>query len=325
LNYQNQVSNCYSLADASGTSKVGGLIGRHENATLINCYSTGSVSGSEYAGGLVGRAYSATAENCFWDTETSGKTSSQGGTGKTTAEMTTQTTFTLAGWDFTNNWAMVTTYNDGYPYLQWQCTQPAVVRLSLNATQFDFGQVTIGQSSFLPLTLYCPGDDTLFITSIESSNAKFVTSILRATLPAGIGITDTLWYYPEVTGADSGYIVINSNAVSSPDTVKLKGTGIPGSGITAGLIPREFALNQNYPNPFNPTTTIAFDLAKEATVTLNIYDLTGREVAVLVNSESLKAGNYTRVWNATEMPAGVYLCRIQAGDFNAVKKLVLVK
>jgi len=46
---------------------------------------------------------------------------------------------------------------------------------------------------------------------------------------------------------------------------------------------------------------------------------------VLVNNESLKAGNYTRVWNATEMPTGIYLCRIQAGDFSAVKKLILVK
>jgi len=105
----------------------------------------------------------------------------------------------------------------------------------------------------------------------------------------------------------------------------VKGSGCPASGLLAGQIPHEFALRQNYPNPFNPTTTIAFDLAKEATVTLNIYDLTGREVTVLVNNESLKAGNYTRVWNATEMPTGIYLCRIQAGDFSAVKKLVLVK
>lgn len=325
FHYLNVVNNSYSTASASGTSKVGGLIGRNENATLNNCYSTGSISAGEYTGGLVGRNYSSTDNNCFWDTETSGKTSSQGGTGKTTAEMTTQTTFTLAGWDFTNTWAMITTYNDGYPYLQWQCTQPAVVRLSLNATQFDFGQVTIGQSSFLPLTLYCPGDDTLFITSIESSNAKFVTSILRATLPAGIGITDTLWYYSEVTGADSGYIVITSNAVSSPDTVKLKGTGIPAAGIVDGQIPLKFALNQNYPNPFNPSTTIAFALAEDAAVSLKIYDLTGREVAALADNESLRAGNYLRVWNAAQMPTGVYLCRIQAGDFNAVKKLVLVK
>jgi|GEM_PF-1612898 len=325
LHYLNVVNNSYSTASASGTSKVGGLIGRNENATLNYCYSTGNISAGEYTGGLVGRNYSSTAENCFWDTETSGKTNSQGGTGKTTAEMKTQTTFTTAGWDFTKTWAMATTFNSGYPYLQWQYTQPAVVRLSLNATQFDFGQVTIGQSSFLPLTLYCPGDDTLFITSIESSNTKFVTSIHRATLPAGTGITDTLWYYPDVTGADSGYIVITSNAVSSPDTIKVKGAGIPVSGIATGSVPCKFGLSQNYPNPFNPTTTIAFALAKEAAVTLNIYDLTGREVAVLADNESLKAGNYTRIWNAAQMPTGVYLCRIQAGDFSAVKKLVLIK
>ena len=145
------------------------------------------------------------------------------------------------------------------------------------------------------------------------------------TVLPGTNIADTLWYNPDVVGPDSGYIVITSNAVSSPDTVKLKGTGIPASGIIAGQIPREFALKQNYPNPFNPSTTIAFALAEDAVVSLKIYDLTGREVAALADNESLRTGKYTRIWNAAQMPTGVYFCRIQAGDFSAVKKLLLVK
>jgi len=325
LNYQNVVNNCYSNAVISGASKVGGLIGRHENATLNNCYSTGSVSGSEYAGGLVGRNYSSTDNNCFWDTETSGKTSSQGGTGKTTTEMKTLATFTSAGWDFTDTWAMSTTFNAGYPYLQWQYAAPQTVTLTLNAAELDFGPVTVGQSYDTTFTITNTGNDTLFITQIQSSNPKFSVKSAQFMVLPGANFADTLWFAPEAAGADSGYIIITSNAVSSPDTVFVKGAGVPVVGITAGAVPREFALNQNYPNPFNPTTNIMFSLAKDAQVTLNIYDLTGREVAVLVNSELLNAGNYTRVWNAAEMPTGLYLCRIQAGDFSAVRKLVLVK
>jgi hypothetical protein len=197
--------------------------------------------------------------------------------------------------------------------------------LTINPVAVNFGNVTIGIERDTILTLTNAGNDTLRIAQIQTSNPKFSSKFGHFMVLPGSNFVDTLYYNPDVVGSDSGFIVITSNAVSSPDTVKLKGAGIPVSGIATESVPYEFALRQNYPNPFNPTTTIAFVLAKEATVNLNIYDLTGREVALLVNNESLKAGNYIRVWNATEMPTGVYLCRIQAGDFSALKKLVLVK
>ncbi|MGE5804201.1 MAG: T9SS type A sorting domain-containing protein, partial [Ignavibacteria bacterium] len=72
-------------------------------------------------GGLIGRNYSSpAASNSFWDVQTSGMSISAGGTGKTTAEMKTQTTFTDAGWDFTSLWQMTTSENDEYPFLGWQ-------------------------------------------------------------------------------------------------------------------------------------------------------------------------------------------------------------
>jgi hypothetical protein len=85
-----EVKNCYSEGSVSGDANVGGLVGRNE-WDLIKCYSTGSVSGSSNVGGLVGDGSPVCAS--FWDTQTSGQPTNGGGTGKTTAEMQTASTY----------------------------------------------------------------------------------------------------------------------------------------------------------------------------------------------------------------------------------------
>ncbi len=136
-NYQSTINNSYSTGSVSGSSIVGGLVGTHSESTLSNCYSTGSVSGSSIVGGLVGGNYS-TVTNSFWDIETSNQNTSAGGTGKTTAEMKTQSTFTDAGWDFTGDWHLdnstVEPDNNGYPSLAWQGLAH-LIRPSVNTQQ----------------------------------------------------------------------------------------------------------------------------------------------------------------------------------------------
>ena len=90
------------------------------------------------------------------------------------------------------------------------------------------------------------------------------------------------------------------------------------------ITPGRFELYQNYPNPFNPSTTIKYDLSKQSRVKLEIYDILGRRVAILVD-ETKKAGRYQIVWNASRLTSGVYFERLQAGDYSAVKKLLLLK
>jgi hypothetical protein len=120
------VSNCYSTGSVTGSTFVGGLVA-YNSATVSNCYSTGSVTGSTFVGGLVGyNTSSGTVINSFWDTQTSGRATSAGGTGKTTAQMKTQSTFTDAGWDFSYIWGMCSTMISGYPYLRWQNGEIAV-------------------------------------------------------------------------------------------------------------------------------------------------------------------------------------------------------
>jgi len=95
------------------------------------------------------------------------------------------------------------------------------------------------------------------------------------------------------------------------------------------VVPSTFTLHQNFPNPFNPTTTFSYDLPSEAFVTLSIYDMLGREVAQLVNTNQ-ELGFKSVQWNATDsmgqpVSAGVYLYKIKAGDFVQTRKMVLLK
>lgn len=88
--------------------------------------------------------------------------------------------------------------------------------------------------------------------------------------------------------------------------------------------PRQFSLSQNYPNPFNPTTTIQFRVPRSEFVTLKIYDLLGREMTTLVNDRK-SPGKYSITWNAMGFASGVYLYRIQAGNFHETRRLVLLR
>jgi hypothetical protein len=98
------------------------------------------------------------------------------------------------------------------------------------------------------------------------------------------------------------------------------GNGSAGSS----LLPETFSLQQNYPNPFNPTTTITFALPKASRVILVVYDISGRQVVELANGWR-EAGTHEVTFNGSALASGIYLCRIQAGNFSAVRKMVLMK
>jgi len=91
-------------------------------------------------------------------------------------------------------------------------------------------------------------------------------------------------------------------------------------------IPDKFSLSQNYPNPFNPTTKIKFAIpgASAAQTFLSVFDIQGKEVAILVN-ESLKPGTYEVEWDAASYPSGVYFYKLVASNVIETKKMVLIK
>jgi len=90
------------------------------------------------------------------------------------------------------------------------------------------------------------------------------------------------------------------------------------------IIPKEYSLHQNYPNPFNPTTTIKFDIPNDGLVQLEIFDILGRRITTLVE-EYKPAGSYEQVFNASALASGVYVYKLQAGDFISSKKMILLK
>lgn len=89
-------------------------------------------------------------------------------------------------------------------------------------------------------------------------------------------------------------------------------------------IPGEFSIYQNYPNPFNPVTNITFDLPAENNVELKVFDIIGKEIRTLVNGQ-MKAGSHSVVFDASDLPSGVYFYTIKAGTFTETKKMILIK
>ncbi len=124
--------------------------------------------------------------------------------------------------------------------------------------------------------------------------------------------------------AQSGLYVdvqINSNNV----TIHIDSVGVLSvEDITNGEIVTSFALQQNYPNPFNPSTNIQFSVPQSSYVTLEVYNLVGERLGVLV-SEQLGAGTYNYDWNASDLTSGIYFYRLQAADFVETKKMMLLK
>jgi hypothetical protein len=105
------------------------------------------------------------------------------------------------------------------------------------------------------------------------------------------------------------------------------GAGSKGGGIaTVDVAPEtaEFSLSQNFPNPFNPRTTITFNLAEEAHVTLEVFNVAGQRVATLVD-ETRGIGPHSVEFNATSLSSGIYIYRIKAGNITEFKKMLLLK
>lgn len=89
--------------------------------------------------------------------------------------------------------------------------------------------------------------------------------------------------------------------------------------------PAGFALNPLYPNPFNPTTTISFYIPEDTQVSISIYDIVGREVAQLVNSEHFVSGSHSIVLDGSKLSSGIYLVNVSAGNESLITKAVLAK
>jgi hypothetical protein len=109
----------------------------------------------------------------------------------------------------------------------------------------------------------------------------------------------------------------------------LNETSQPLGAVEIAAVPSEFALQLNYPNPFNPSTTIKYQIANDANVNLDIWNLQGQKIRTLVGKEQ-KSGYYSVVWDGRNdagqtVSTGLYLYRVQAGSFVATHKMLMIK
>lgn len=146
------------------------------------------------------------------------------------------------------------------------------------------------------------------VRKVDPANGNILEDFNFPSTAAGLYFNDKLWSYNEEGNTLEVY---NLDAVGVENERDNK-------------FPSEFSLSQNYPNPFNPSTVISYRIPKEGMVTLRIYDVLGREVMTLAD-EFKSAGSYEVKFDASELAGGVYIYRIQAGAFNASRKMLLIK
>jgi FG-GAP-like repeat/Secretion system C-terminal sorting domain/Immunoglobulin domain len=116
-----------------------------------------------------------------------------------------------------------------------------------------------------------------------------------------------------------------NDAVESAQPLSKGAEGLDTTRSAGGTArPATFALHQNYPNPFNPSTRIRFEIPKTSNVRITIYDILGRQVARL-SDELREPGSYEVQWNAAKSASGVYMCRMEAGEFSRTIRLLLIK
>ncbi|RPI17767.1 MAG: T9SS C-terminal target domain-containing protein [Ignavibacteriae bacterium] len=144
---------------------------------------------------------------------------------------------------------------------------------------------------------------------------NIIATILK--LPSAPDTSRAYWTYI-YNDAPSG-----QNRVYNVDGITCQIVIIGINNITT-VIPEKFGLYQNYPNPFNPATKIKFDIPVNDYVILSVYDITGKEVSVIV-SEQMKAGTYEAVFDASNLPSGAYFYRLQASGYSESKKMLILK
>jgi len=208
---ENSFTRCHSISGGWGT---GGIAGSQWGSLgqIVNSYAASFIGGSGGGrGGLVGNGNNSVTDS-FWDTEVSGITTSAGGTGKTTAEMKTQSTFTDAGWDFDEVWAMDPSINQGYPYLKDNPPPPDLITWKGSESN-DWDD----PSNWNPQRVPAPGDNVLIPDGTPNDpviGTGVHANCNKITLKDGANLTI------ESTQNGTGSLIHNSTEVQVQATVQ---------------------------------------------------------------------------------------------------------
>lgn len=181
---------------------------------------------------------------------------------------------------------------------------------------------------------------SMIVNFVGGSGDNFINTVLddSALIPLSSGTAPfTGTYRPSSPltpfngiNTDGYWKIVVTDTGNSGDTGSLHAWCVrltytcPTGGIQTVQIPNTFRLYQNYPNPFNPVTKIKYGLPKNGYVKLTVYDELGKEVAVLVDGYR-EANTYEAVFDANNLPSGVYYYKLEADEFSDTKKMVIIK
>ncbi|HAA75744.1 TPA: hypothetical protein DCE37_11565, partial [Candidatus Latescibacteria bacterium] len=205
-----------------------------------------------------------------------------------------------------------------------QALQGYGLSVAFDATQYEFVEARAPEGNLLTSV---GAEAPLFLVNTDESGVvKLASAVGSGPVASGEGVVAELVFRP-IGDVETGLFDIAQGVVFDPSQFQNR-AGTPGS-LKVRAIPTEFALNQNFPNPFNPETTISYDLADGGRVELAIYNVMGQQVKQLV-AEEQSAGRYRVVWDGSDavgrsVASGVYFYRLNTTQFNAVRKLMLLK
>jgi hypothetical protein len=217
---------------------------------------------------------------------------------------------------------------------------PVLTRIIRNASvQLD--SVTFPDDRMLDISLVHAGCNDTLVHGLTNSGSDFIRTAFADS--AAVSIIDGIPPFSgefaptkplsQFTGRDAtgSYIVqiFNHSALATGTledwSIALDfATVFTSAGAGPADMPDRFLLFQNFPNPFNPSTTIRFAIPQRSRVTLALFDLLGRHVATLLEGEE-EAGYHQVRFDGSNLASGIYFCRFTAGDFAAMKRLLLLR
>ncbi len=212
---------------------------------------------------------------------------------------------------------------------------PGVPEIAVEVNEFNFGEVFVGDTTDLPLTLSNIGDGAGIVAIqvedpffIRNADEELVSSI-NFSIQANTELEYTLVFAPTRNQEFSREATITTDDPNNSQIILyLSGSAQPVSNENE-LIPAVTSLKGNYPNPFNPETTISFGMNKAGKVEVAIYNILGQRVKTLL-SENRSAGNHTVVWNGKDsnnrsVSSGVYFYRMTTEGYSKTSKMILMK
>ncbi|CAN5447733.1 hypothetical protein BH10BAC5_BH10BAC5_15170 [soil metagenome] len=186
--------------------------------------------------------------------------------------------------------------------------------------------ITVQNFMFTPAVTNANVGDTIKWQWLNGSHTTTCDGTNGSSRPASAPAWNSNMNSGSTTFSYKVTVVGNYHFVCLPHSPDMAGdiSVVTGLSNISSSVPENFKLFQNYPNPFNPVTNIKFQIASQGLVKLTIYDIVGNQIRSLVN-ENMSPGSYSVDFDASEIPSGVYMYRLETAAYSDVKRMMLVK